>query len=187
MMELKEFLELMQQGHPIASGEMYECMTEYNEKSLRLCSELNGIYEGQEKVRELFSEITGKQADDTFKLFPPFTTDFGRNITIGKYVFINSGCRFQDQGGIFISDRVQIGHNVVLATLDHGLRPDDRGTIYPKPIHIGENVWIGANVTVLGGVSIGENAVIAAGAVVTKDVPANTVVGGIPAKFIKMI
>ena len=123
--------------------------------------------------------------DKTFGMFPPFYTDCGKNITVGKNVFINSGCRFQDQGGITIGDGTLIGHNVVLATLNHGIAPDERHDLFPAPIHIGKNVWIGANATVLPGVTIGDNAVIAAAAVVTKDVPANVVVSGVPAKVIR--
>lgn len=106
---------------------------------------------------------------------------------VGKDVFVNSGCKFQDQGGIVIGDGTLIGHNVVLATLNHDFSPSRRRDLRPAPIRIGKNVWIGANVTVLPGVTIGDGAVIAAGAVVTKDVPENTVMGGVPAKEIKTI
>ena len=102
-------------------------------------------------------------------------------------MFFNSGCKFQDQGGITIGDGSLIGHNVVLATLNHNLDPEHRGDIIPSPIHIGRNVWIGSGATVLPGVTIGNGAVIAAGAVVTKDVPDNTIVGGVPAKVMKTI
>ena len=119
-------------------------------------------------------------------MFPPFYADFGRNIHFGKHVFVNSSCHFQDQGGIFIGDHVLIGHNVVLATINHDLNPYDRHNIY-KPIRIGNRVWIGSNAVITQGVTIGDGAVIAAGAVVTKDVPENTVVGGIPAKVIRKI
>ena len=102
-------------------------------------------------------------------------------------MFINAGCKFQDQGGIFIDDGALIGHNVVLATLNHDLAPEKRQQLHPGAIYIGKNVWIGANAVVCAGVSVGDNAVIAAGAVVVKDVEANTVVGGVPAKLIKKI
>ena len=102
-------------------------------------------------------------------------------------VFINMGCKFQDQGGIFIDDDALIGHNATLCTLNHIPDPAQRAGMIAKPIHIGKKVWLGANVTVLQGVTIGENAIVAAGAVVTKDVPANAIVGGVPAKVIKMI
>lgn len=148
------------------------------EESLCRCSTL---------FRELFSELIGKPVDEGFGLFPPFYTDFGKNITIGKNVFINAGCKFQDQGGIFIDDGALIGHGVVLATLNHDMDPKKRQQLHPAPILIGKRVWIGANATVCSGVKIGDNAVVAAGAVVVKDVPADTVVGGVPAKIIKRI
>ena len=102
-------------------------------------------------------------------------------------MFINACCHFQDHGGSNLGDGCQIGHNVVFATLDHGLAPEDRKTTYPAPIVLGKNVWVGSNATILSGVTVGDNAVVAAGAVVTKDVAANTVVGGIPARLIKSI
>ena len=102
-------------------------------------------------------------------------------------MFINAGCKFQDQGGIFIEDGALIGHNVVLATLNHVASPKDRGSMIPAPIRIGKNVWIGANATILPGVTIGDGAIVAAGAVVNRDVPENTVVGGVPAKVIRTI
>jgi acetyltransferase-like isoleucine patch superfamily enzyme len=112
---------------------------------------------------------------------PPFTTDCGKNTRIGERVFINSGCRFQDQGGITLGDDCLIGHNVVIATLNHDLDPAERATTIPRPVVVGERTWIGAHATLLPGVTIGEGAVVAAGAVVTRDVPPRTVVGGVPA------
>ena len=88
---------------------------------------------------------------------------------------------------ITIGDGALIGHNAVLATLDHGMDPSERHDLFPAPIHIGENVWLGANVTVLGGVTIGDNAVIAAGAVVTKNIPPNTVAAGVPARVVRTL
>ena len=114
-------------------------------------------------------------------------TDCGKNTIVGERVFINMGCKFQDQGGITIDEGALIGHNVVLATINHDLDPAKRQSMSYAPIHIGKNVWIGANATVLAGVTIGDGAVVAAGAVVTKDVEPNTIVGGIPAKVIKKI
>ena len=120
-------------------------------------------------------------------MFPPFYTDYGRNIRVGKRFFINSGCCFQDQGGIELGDGCLIGHQVVIATLNHDLDPNKRGSMIPAKVTLGKNVWVGAHATILPGVKIGDNAVIAAGAVVTKDVPANTVVAGVPARVIKRI
>lgn len=187
-MELKDFLQHMNSGQPVPSGsEIHKYMVELSHEAMRITCELNGFYHEPEEIRTLMSRLIGKPIDETFAMFPPFYTDCGKNITFEKNVFINSGCRFQDQGGIRIGEGALIGHNVVLATLNHGLAPKDRGTTYPAPIVIGKNVWIGANATVVSGVTVGDNSVIAAGAVVTKDVPKNTVVGGVPAKLLKKL
>ena len=157
------------------------------QEAIRLSMEINTTYHTPEELREIMGRLIGKQVDDSFRLFPPFYTDFGKNITIGNDVFINSGCHFQDQGGIEIGDRSLIGHNVVLATINHDLSPSCNRKNHYAPIKIGKNVWIGSNATILPGVTIGDWAVVAAGAVVTKDVAAYTVVGGVPAKIIKTI
>lgn len=187
-MDLSQFLAHLNSGSEVVGGsEAHQYMHKVSQEALRLTMKLNTSYHTPEEICNLMTEITGKKMDETFALFPPFHTDCGKNITIGKDVFINSGCRFQDQGGITIGNDVLIGHNVVLATLNHGLAPDKRKNLYPAPIKIGDNAWIGANSTVLAGVTIGVNSIVAAGAVVTKDVPDNVVVGGIPAKVIKKI
>lgn len=187
-MDIHDFLDHLNRGEAVEGGsEMHQVMHNVSQEALKLTAELNGHYHTPEEIRELFSMLIGKPVDKTFAMFPPFYTDCGKNISVGKNVFINSGCRFQDQGGITIGDGVLIGHNVVLATLNHDINPRKRSTMYPAPIAIGKNVWIGANATVVPGVSIGDGAVIAAGAVVTKDVPANVIVGGVPAKIIKKI
>ena len=143
-------------------------------------------YHSPEEIRGLMEQLIGKPVDESFTMFPPFYSDFGKNITIGKRVFINSGCCFQDQGGITIGDGTLIGHHVVLATINHDLAPERRATSHLEPILIGANVWIGANVTVTPGVTIGDGAIIAAGAVVTKDIPPNVIAGGVPAKIIRV-
>lgn len=187
-MELEEFIKYMNSGEVLSPGsEIHQFMCMLSQEAFRLTSELNSRYHTPEEIREIFTELTGKPVDSSFRMFPPFYTDCGKNITVGKHVFFNSGCRLQDQGGITIGDGSLIGHNVVLVTINHGFDPDHRGDIYPAPIHIGRNVWIGANATVLPGVSIGDGAIIAAGAVVSKDVSENTIAGGVPAKLIKML
>ncbi|WP_020614860.1 sugar O-acetyltransferase [Paenibacillus daejeonensis] len=187
-MQLSEFLAHMDRGLAVEGGsELHDYMIELSQEALRITAKLNGAYHEPAEIRRLMTALTGRPIDDSFAMFPPFYTDCGKNIRIGKQVFINSGCRFQDQGGIIIGDEALIGHNVVLATLNHDMDPRKRSTTIPAPIVIGKKVWIGANATVLPGVTIGDHAVIAAGAVVTKDVPADTVVGGVPAKMIKTI
>ena len=166
--------------------EMNQCILRTCQETLKKTMELNSRYHTPEEILQIMSDITGEQVDPSFNMFPPFYADFGRNIHIGKHVFINSGCHFQDQGGIYIGDHVLIGHNVVLATINHDLNPFDKHNIY-KPIHIGNRVWIGSNVVITQGVTIGDGAVIAAGAVVTRDVQPNTVAGGVPARTIKTI
>lgn len=155
--------------------------------AIKITMDLNNKYHTPEEIVRIMSELTGKEVDPSFALFPPFYTDFGKNITIGKNVFFNSGCHFQDQGGIVIGDNTLIGHNVVLATINHSLDPkENRKNIY-APIVIKDHVWIGSNATILSGVTIGEWAVVAAGAVVTKDVPPYSVVGGVPARILRTV
>jgi len=155
-------------------------MNDLADEAIRLCMELNSKYTTPAERIEIISQLTGREVPSTFRLFPPFTTDCGKNTVFGERVFINSGCRFQDQGGITIGADTLIGHNVVLASLNHELDPMQRATTVPAPIVIGNRVWIGA-----AGITIGNGAIVAAGAVVTRDVPPNTVVGGVPARKIR--
>lgn len=186
--ELEKFLEIMDSGKEVTSGsEAHLTMHKLSQEAMQITAELNGSYHTPEEVRSLMQKLTGREIDASFGMFPPFYTDCGKNIKIGKNVFINSGCRFQDQGGITIGDGALIGHNAVLATLNHNMNPSKRGNLIPSPIVIGKNVWLGANVTILSGVTVGDGAVVAAGAVVTKDVPENCVVAGVPAKVVKVL
>ena len=185
-MTLQDFLDKMNSGEEIEAGSDYHLfMHGLSQEAIRITSEMNSGYHTPEELVALMRELTGQPELPPFGLFPPFTTDCGKNIHFGQNVFINSGCRFQDQGGIYIGDNALIGHNAVLATLNHSENPAKRGNLIPSPIRIGKNVWLGANVTVLPGVTIGDGAIIAAGAVVTHDVPANTVVGGVPARKLR--
>lgn len=187
-MELKDFLEKMDTGEEIeAESEYHLFMHGLSQEALRITMEMNNAYHTPEELVELMRKLTGQPDLPSFVLFPPFYTDCGKNIHFGHNVFINSGCRFQDQGGVWIGDNALIGHNAVLATLNHNPDPEKRGNLIPSRIVIGKDVWLGANVTVLPGVTIGDGAIIAAGAVVTKDVPASTVAAGVPAKTIKRI
>lgn len=187
-MDLEAFLEHLNSGKPIQGGsEAHLFMHGVSQEALRITAEMNGSYHTPAELRALFSRLIGKPVDESFGLFPPFYTDCGKNIHVGKNVFINMGCKFQDQGGIFIGDGALIGHNVMLATLNHAKSPKDRASMIPAPVHIGRNVWVGSNATVLPGVTIGDGAIVAAGAVVDKDVPENTIVGGVPAKIIRRL
>ncbi|MDE6597592.1 MAG: sugar O-acetyltransferase [Clostridia bacterium] len=187
-MNAQQFKEQMKKKTYIKAGcEMHLHMHEAAQRARKITAEMNNTFRTAEELRDLFSELTGKKVDESFGLFPPFYADYGQNITVGKNVFINSGCCFQDQGGIEIGDNVLIGQQVVIATLNHELAPENRADMLPAPVKIGNGVWIGAHATVLPGITIGNGAVVAAGAVVTKDVPENTVVGGVPARVIKSI
>jgi len=184
----QEFRELMQKGTYVEAGsEIFEAFHKYSQEALKITSEINGKYNPPEKIRELFSKLTESEIDETFGLFPPFYTDCGKNIKIGKNVFINACCRFQDQGGIEIGDGSLIGHNATIATLNHDFNPLKRQNLTPSPVKIGKNVWIGSDCTILPGVEIGDGAIIGAGSVVTKSVPKNTIAVGNPARVIKEI
>ena len=187
-MDNKEFLSYLNSGKEVIfCSEIHQHMTKLSQVAIQITTEMNRCYHTPKEIRNLFSKLIGAPVDETFKLFPPFTTDCGKNIHLGKRIFINSGCRFQDQGGITIGDDTLIGHNVVLATLNHNLRPEKRANLLPFPIKIGKCVWIGSNATILPGVTIGDNAVVGAGSVVTKDIPKNAVVAGNPARLISFI
>ena len=178
--------EMKKRTTVVANSELHLHMVEIGEETRKIMAEINNKYHPASKIQELFSQLIGQKVVG-FRLFPPFYADYGKNISVGENVFINSGCCFQDQGGIEIGNNVLIGQQVVIATLNHELAPEKRANLLPAPVKIGNNVWIGAHATILAGVTIGDNSVVAAGAVVNKDVPANVVVAGVPAKVIKNI
>jgi acetyltransferase-like isoleucine patch superfamily enzyme len=171
----------------LVTEEMLKIFNELSQEALKITMEINNRYHTPEEIVDLFSKLTGKDVDKSFRLFPPFYTDCGKNIKIGKNVFINACCRFQDQGGIEIGDGSLIGHNTTIATLNHDFSPAKRQNLTPNPVKIGKNVWIGSDCTILPGVEIGDGAIIGAGSVVTKSVPKNTIAVGNPARVIKEI
>ena len=185
--ESKEIFDRMRSGEPIRLDDaQYPKVQAVVDRTIKLNAKLN-TSEDVGQIRKNLSEIIGTEIDASTIIFIPFYTNFGRFITIGKNVFINHACSFLDMGGITIEDNVLIGPKANLITENHPLNLGDRKTLVCKPIVIKRNAWIGAAATILPGVTIGENAVVAAGAVVSKDVPANTVVSGVPAKIIKTI
>lgn len=187
-MELSAFLDAMRaQAEVVAGSEIHLMMHELSQQALQITAQINGAYHTPQELRALMHTLTNGGCGDDLGLFPPFYTDCGKNIRIGKGVFINAGCQFQDQGGITIGDYSLIGPKTVIATLNHDMLPEKRANLHPSPVRIGSRVWIGANCTILPGVTIGDGAVVAAGAVVNKDVAPNTVVAGVPARFIRTI
>ena len=203
-MNTSEFIKIMDSGaEVIAKSETHLYMTYLSNEAMMITAELNNSYHTPEEIGVLMEKLTGRPFPEGAYMFPPFYTDCGKNIKLGRNVFINAGCQFQDQGGITIGDGTLVGPKTiiatlitigdgtlvgpktVIATLNHHQNPAKRANLIPKPVKIGCNVWIGANVTILPGVTIGDGAIIAAGAVVNRDVKANTIAGGVPAKYIK--
>jgi len=183
----KDIFGRMRNGEPIRKDDPeYGRFSEIVSRTIRLCVEMNSTATDVDLVRSKLSEIIGVSIDESTTIFPPFHTNFGRSIRLGKNVFINHACSFLDIGGITIEDDVQIGPRVNLTSENHPIDPGDRKTLIPNPILIRRNAWIGAGATILPGVTVGENAIVAAGAVVSRDVPPNTVVAGIPAKVVRI-
>jgi acetyltransferase-like isoleucine patch superfamily enzyme len=183
----QNIFERMKEGGLISfSDPEYPKIFEAVSQTIKLSVALN-TSTNIDQIRERLSEIIEQNIDPSTTVFTPFHTNFGRHILLGKNVFINHGCTFLDLGGIVIEDEVMIGTQVSIITENHPIDPKNRKILDLKSVLIKRNAWIGANVTILPGVTVGENSVVAAGAVVTKDVPANTLVAGVPAKIIKKI
>jgi len=183
----KDIFEQLRDGEIMASHnpEFYK-LREASFATKKLLVQLNNSSDPA-KIRELLSQITTSEIDESVTVFTPLHINYGKNTRIGKNVFINFDCVFLDLGGITIEDGVLIAPKVSLLSEGHSVSPNERQSLVPGHIHIMKNAWIGAGATILPGVTVGENAVVAAGAVVSKDVPANPIVAGIPAKHIKNI
>ncbi len=186
-MRVSRVVERMRRGERFQHDDPdYPALWQEFEQTRSLVAELNGRYHTPDEITSLLSDIWGQETVEV-RMFPPFYTAFGKLTKVGKGVFINFGCTFLDQGGITIEDGVFIAPDVKLLTEGHPEDPALRHTLVTAPIHIGRNVWIGAGAMILPGVTIGENAIIAAGAVVNRDVPANMIVGGVPARELREI
>lgn len=186
-MQTTDIFERLRKGETILPNdpEAYK-MREASYNTKKLLVQMNNATDPKE-IRDLLSQITATEIDESVAVFTPLYINYGKHTKIGKNVFINFDCTFLDLGGITIEDNVLIALKVSLLSEGHPIEPENRHALIPKPIHIKKNAWIGAGATILQGVTIGENAIVAAGAVVSKDVPDNTIVGGIPAKIIKTI
>ena len=180
-----DILERLRRGETVSFDDPeYSRLRDVSFATRKLLLQLNQSADPEE-MRLLLSQITGTEIDRSTAVFPPFHVNYGRHTKIGRNVFLNFDCVFLDFGGITIEDGVFIAPKVSLLTEGHPLMPEKRHSLTVAPIRLRTNAWIGANATIMQGVTVGENAVVAAGAIVTKDVPANSVVGGIPAKVIK--
>ncbi|PWM28501.1 MAG: acetyltransferase [Verrucomicrobia bacterium] len=183
-----DILERMRRGDPITYDDPeYPKLRAMIEEAFQITAELNSRYRDPDEVRSIMERLTGSKIDSGTRIVPPFHTDFGKFTSFGKNVFVNFGCTFMDRGGITIADGAFIGPNVQLITENHQEPPNLRQNVYSRPIAIGRGVWIGAGATILPNVNVGENSIVAAGAVVTKDVPPNAIVGGVPAKVISWV
>lgn len=167
----------------VGSDQLYEEV----QRTMQLAAEMNTGYHTEAEVRDCLRQMTGNNIPDTVRVFTPLNINYGPGVRFGRDCFLNFGCTLLALGGITIEDDVFIGPHCVLATEYHPEDPATRHSLLTKPIVVKRNAWLGANVTVLAGVTVGENAIVAAGSVVTKDVPANMVVAGTPAKVIREI
>lgn len=186
-MQMTDIFERLRNGETILPNdpEAYK-MRKESYKTKELLVQMNNATDPKE-IRDLLGQITVSEIDESVAVFTPLYINYGKHTKIGKNVFINFDCVFLDLGGITIEDNVFLAPKVSLLSEGHPMDPENRHALIPKPIHIKENAWIGAGAIILQGVTIGRNAVVASGAVVSKEVPDNTVVGGIPAKVIKTI
>ncbi len=186
-MQISDIFERLKKGETILSGDPQAYrMLEASYSTKKLLVKMNHATDPQE-IRDLLSQITGSEIDESVDVFTPLYINYGKHTKIGKNVFINFNCTFLDLGGITIEDGVLIAPNVSLLSEGHPIEPENRHALVPKAVHIKKNAWIGAGATILHGVTIGENSVVAAGSVVSKNVPDNVIVAGTPAKIIKEI
>lgn len=183
----KNIFEKLKTGVPVYFDDPdYHKIDETVDRTLKLVAKLNTLGDVN-KIREQLGEIIGQDLPNSTTVFAPLYTNFGKHIKLGKGVFINHAVSLVDMGGITIENKVLIGPKANILTENHPVSPQNRRTLITKPVTLRRKTWIGAAATILPGVTVGENSIVAAGAVVTKDVPANVMVAGTPAKVIKEI
>lgn len=186
-MNSTDIFSRLRSGEPIVMNDPeYHRIGEAVNRTISLLKNLNAS-ENVDEVRRWLGEIVGADVDQSTTVFPPFHTNFGKFIRLGHNVFINHACSFLDLGGITLEDGVMVGPRVNIISETHPVEVENRKTLVLGAVLIRKNAWIGAAATIMPGVTIGENSVVAAGAVVTTNVPANSVVGGVPAKVIKRL
>lgn len=186
-MESTDIFKRLKSGQAVAMDDPeYHRIGEAVNHTLSLQKKLNAS-EGADEVRRWLAEIIGSEVDRSTTVFPPFYTNFGKFIRLGRNVFVNHACSFLDLGGITLEDDVMVGPRVNITSETHPVQVSNRKTLVPGAVLVKRGAWIGAGATIMPGITIGENAVVAAGAVVTADVPADSVVGGVPAKVIKRL
>ncbi|HRU97759.1 MAG TPA: sugar O-acetyltransferase [Ruminococcus sp.] len=178
--------ELMDKGGPTKVTEPYfkEAVDEMM-RARTLCAKANAVLPDDPSYVGFLEELFGRRLDDV-RILTPFTCDFGNRVKFGKGVFINHSAILSASGGIEFEDGVMAAPGLRIATINHDMY--DRHTTYTYgKVTIRKNAWLGMGCTICPGVTVGKYAVVAAGAVVTKDVPDYAVVGGVPAKVIKML
>ena len=181
----RDIFDRLKAGEPIPMDDPgFAKVDEEVNRTIAWSNQLNSSNDVDE-VREYLGQITKTTIHESTTVFPPFHTNFGRFIRLGRNVFINHACSFLDLGGITIEDDVLVGPRVNITSENHPVDVAERKTLVPDAVTIKRNAWIGAGATILPGVTVGENSVVAAGAVVTSDVPPNTVVAGVPARVVK--
>ncbi len=185
---MQDIFQRLRNGEIIPPGdEGFETLNKEVAKSREIVNEMNRDCHSQESLQTYLSRLTDSDVDSSVRIFLPFYTAYGKNIRLGKNVFINFNCTFLDLGGITLEDGVFIGPNTCVITENHPEEEELRHGLYTRPILIKRNAWIGAGVMILPGITIGENAIVGAGSIVTKDVPANTIVAGNPARPIRKV
>ncbi|MDO6498347.1 sugar O-acetyltransferase [Photobacterium sanguinicancri] len=182
----------MTEKEKMLTGEIYQAFDKQlvaeRDRAKAICFQLNQTCPTQRENRQLLINALLDQESDAW-IESPFNCDYGYNIEVGKGFYANHGCTILDGAPVTFGDNCLLAPSVVIATAGHPLDSVERakGDEYAKAITVGNDVWLGANVTVCPGVTIGDNVVVGAGSVVTKDLPANTVCVGAPAKPVRVI